>query len=146
MAGNFVIKDTNEDNVRFIPEPRFMRRLRRIKAVWNAFRFLARGGRFKVYLDFSGIDPRILKPVAVNIVHDGRVVDLEHERHNAVSAATTKLSRVAGLVLARDDEPGFRVKWGDGSRKEAWEQAGFDVTKAVPEFIVSPKDSEVRHG
>ncbi len=123
-----------------------MRRLRRIKAVWNAFRFLARGGRFKVFLDFSGIDPRILKPVAVNVGQDGRVLDLARERHNAIAAATTRLSRDAGLELARDDEPGFRVKWGDGSRKEAWEQAGFEVTKAVPEFIVSPKDSEVRRG
>lgn len=139
MAGNFVIKDTNEGNVRMIMEPRFMRRLRRVKAVWNAFRFLAQGGRFKVYLDFSGIDPRILKPVEVNISHDGRVLDLARERHNAVATATAKLSRVAGLELARDDEPGFRVKWGDSSKKEAWEDAGFEVTKAVQDFVVSPR-------
>lgn len=142
MSSRFIVRDSDEGNVRMIMEPRFMRRLRRVKAVWNAFVFLAQGGRFKVYLDFSGIDPRILKPVAVNISHDGRVLDLARERHGAVSAATTRLSRVAGLELARDDEPGFRVKWGDGSRKEAWEAAGFEVSRAVPQFIVSPKDSE----
>jgi len=139
MDSRFTIRDNNDDNVRLIREPRFMRRLGHIKAVWNAFVFLARGGRFKVYLDFSEIDSRILKPVAVNVDHDGRVLDLARERHNAVAEATTKLSRLAGLELAREDEPGFRVKWGDSSRKEAWENAGFDVTKAIRELIISPK-------
>lgn len=142
MASRFTLKD---NDMRLIAEPRFMRRLRHFKEIWNAFRFLARGGRFKVYLDFSGVDPRILKPVAVKISHDGRVLDLALERHNAVAEATTRLSRAAGLELARDDEPGFRVKWGDRSRKEAWEDAGFEVSQAVKEFIVSPKDAEVHH-
>ncbi len=42
--------------------------------------FLARGGKFKVFLDFSGIDLRILKLVRVNIIHDGQVVDVEQNR------------------------------------------------------------------
>jgi len=87
MADNFVIRDTEEGNVRWIAEPRYMRRLRRIKAVWQAAAFLARGGRFKVFLDYSGIDPRILKPVRVNIIHDGQVVDVENHRRNAVSSS-----------------------------------------------------------
>lgn len=145
MNSNFTVRDTTEGNVRWIMEPRFMRRLRRLKAVWNAFRFLAQGGRFKVYLDFSGIDPRILKPVEVTVSHDGRVLDLARERHNAVADAMTKMGRL-GIELAADGEPGFRVRWADGARKEAWEEKGYDVTHAVKEFIVSPKDSEVRHG
>jgi len=138
MDSRFTIRDNNDDNVRLIREPRFMRRLRHIKAVWSAFVFLARGGRFKVYLDFSGIDPRILKPVAVNIRHDGRVLDLECERHNAVAGSMTKMERF-GIELAKDDEPGFRVRWSDSARKEGWAEKGFDVTPAVPEWIVSPK-------
>ncbi len=139
MAEKFVIRDTDESKTRMIMEPRFLARLRRIKAVWNAAVFLARGGRFKVYLDFSGIDPRILKPVKVTIGHDGRILDLERERHNAVSSAMQRLSRLAGLTLAGDDEHGFRVKWNGWTRKTAWEEAGFDVTHTPTEFIVAPK-------
>jgi hypothetical protein len=139
MAEKFVIRDTDESKARMIMEPHFLARLRRIKAVWNAFRFLARGGRFKVYLDFSGIDPRVLKPVKVTIGHDGRVLDLERERHNAVAGSMARLARLAGLELARDDEPGFRVTWGDRSRTEAWEEAGFDVAQTPTVFVVTPK-------
>lgn len=146
MAGNFVIKDSAEDNVRFIPEPRFLARLRRLKAIWNAAVFLARGGRFKVYLDFSGVDPRILMPVRLFIHHDGTVLDVEQNRRNAVAQATNRISRLAGLTLAADDEPGFRVKWNGWTRKTAWEEAGFDVTHTPTEFIVSPKAEGVRHG
>lgn len=146
MAGNFVIKDSAEDNVRFIPEPQFLARLRRLKSIWDAAVFLARGGHLKVYLDFSGLDPRILKPVKITVTHNGRVVDVERERHNAVAQATNRISRLAGLTLAADDEPGFRVKWGESSRKEAWEDAGFDVTRTPDQFIVSPMAEGVRHG
>lgn len=139
MAENFVIRDGEEDKVRWIAEPRYMRRLRRLKAIWTAAVFLARGGRFKVFLDFSGIDPRILKPVRVNIIHDGQVVDVENDRHNAVSSSMQRMARTAGLTLARDDEPGFRVKWNGWTRKGAWEEAGFDVTHTPTDFIVSPK-------
>lgn len=55
MANPFVFIDGKESN-RPIPEPRFLARLRRLKDIWNAFKFLARGGKFKVFLDFSGID------------------------------------------------------------------------------------------
>lgn len=140
MAGNFVIRDTDESKTRMIMEPRFLARLRRLKAVWNAAVFLARGGRFKVYLDFGGIDPRVLKPVAVNIGHDGRVLDLERERRNAVSSAMQRMSRLAGLTLADDDEPGFRVKWTGWTRKTAWEEAGFDVAHTPKVFVVTPKE------
>ena len=139
MAEKFVIRDTDESKVRWIAEPRFLARLRRIKAVWNAAVFIARGGRFKVFLDFSGIDPRILKPVKVTIANDGRVVDVERERHNAVSSAMQRMARLAGLTLAGDDEPGFRVKWNGWTRKTAWEEAGFDVTHTPTEFIVAPR-------
>lgn len=139
MAEKFVIRDTDESKARMIMEPRFLARLRRIKAVWNAAVFIAQGGRFKVYLDFSGIDPRILKPVKVTIANDGRVVDVERERHNAVSSAMQRMSRLAGLTLAGDDEPGFRVKWNGWTRKTAWEEAGFDVTHTPTEFIVAPR-------
>lgn len=139
MAEKFVIRDTDESKARMIMEPRFLRRLRQLKSIWNAAVFLARGGRFKVYLDFSGIDPRILKPVKVTIANDGRVVDVERERHNAVSSAMQRMSRLAGLTLARDDEPGFRVKWNGWTRKGAWEEAGFDVTRTPTAFIVAPK-------
>lgn len=139
MAEKFVIRDTDESKMRWIAKPRFLARLRRIKAVWNAAVFIARGGRFKVFLDFSGIDPRILKPVKVTIANDGRVVDVERERHNAVSSAMQRMSRLAGLTLAGDDEPGFRVKWNGWTRKTAWEEAGFDVTHTPTEFIVAPR-------
>lgn len=139
MAEKFVIRDTDESKARMIMEPRFLARLRRIKAVWQAAAFLARGGRFKVFLDYSGIDPRILKPVRVNIIHDGQVVDVENHRHNAVSSSMQRMARTAGLTLARDDKPGFRVKWNGWTRKGAWEEAGFDVTHTPTEFIVSPR-------
>ncbi len=138
MANPFVFIDGKESN-RLIPEPHIFRRIRRAKEVWNAFKFLVRGGKLKVYLDFSGIDPRILKPVKVTIGHDGRILDLERERHNAVSSAMQRLSRLAGLTLAGDDEHGFRVKWNGWTRKTAWEEAGFDVTHTPTEFIVAPK-------
>ena len=139
MAENFVIRDDEEDKVRWIAEPRYMRRLRRLKAIWNAAVFLARGGRFKVFLDYSGIDPRIVHPVRLFIHHDGTVLDVERSRHAAVSSSLNKVARTAGLTLARDDEPGFRVKWNGWTRKTAWEEAGFDVTHTPTEFIVSPK-------
>jgi len=139
MADNFVIRDTEEGNVRWIAEPRYMRRLRRLKAIWNAAVFLARGGRFKVFLDYSGIDPRIVHPVRLFIPHDGTVLDVERSRHAAVSSSLNKMARQAGLTLARDDEPGFRVKWNGWTRKTAWEEAGFDVAHTPTEFIVAPK-------
>ena len=117
MADNFVIRDTEEGNVRWIAEPRYMRRLRRLKAIWNAAVFLARGGRFKVFLDYSGIDPRIVHPVRLFIHHDGTVLDVERSRRTAVSSSLNKVARTAGLTLARDDEPGFRVKWNGWTRK-----------------------------
>ena len=52
---------------------------------------VARGGRFKVFLDYSGIDPCILKPVRANIIHDGQVVDVENYRHNAVSSSMQRM-------------------------------------------------------
>ena len=144
MADNFVIRDTEEGNVRWIAEPRFLRRLRRLKSIWNAAVFLARGGRFKVFLDYSGIDPRIVHPVRLFIHHNGTVVDVERSRHAAVSSSLNKVARQAGLTLARDDEPGFRVRWAGSARKAAWEEAGFDVTHTPTEFIVAPKG--VTHG
>lgn len=144
MAENFVIKDTEESNVRWIAEPRFLARLRRLKAIWTAAVFLARGGRFKVFLGYSGIDPRIVSPVRLFIHHDGTVLDVERRRHAAVSSSLNKVARTAGLTLARDDEPGFRVKWNGWTRKGAWEEAGFDVSATPTEFIVTPK--EAHHG
>ena len=139
MAEKFVIRDTDESKACMIMEPRFLARLRRLKAIWNAAVFLARGGRFKVFLDYSGIDPRIVHPVRLFIHHDGTVLDVERSRHAAVSSSLNKVARTAGLTLARDDEPGFRVKWNGWTRKTAWEEAGFDVTHTPTEFIVSPK-------
>jgi hypothetical protein len=132
--------DTNA--VRWSMEPAFLRRWRRIKAIWNAFKFLARGGKFKVFLDFTGIDPRILKPVKITIAHDGRVVDLERERHNAVAGAMGRMTRLAGLTLAKDDEPGFRVRWTDTAQKIAWKDSGFDVS-AAPDRLFITQDSKV---
>ena len=139
MAEKFVIRDTDESKARMIMEPRFLARLRRLKAIWNAAVFLARGGRFKVFLDYSGIDPRIVHPVRLFIHHDGTVLDVERSRRTAVSSSLNKVARTAGLTLARDDEPGFRVKWNGWTRKTAWEEAGFDVTHTPTEFIVSPR-------
>lgn len=48
------------------------------------------------------------------------------------------MSRLAGLTLAGDGEPGFRVKWNGWTRKTAWAEAGFDVTHASAECIVAP--------
>ncbi len=138
MANPFVFIDGKESN-RLIPEPRIMRRIRRAKEVWNAFKFLVRGGKFKVYLDFSGVDPRVLKPVWTNIIHDGQVVDVERYRHNAVAGAMTRMGRDAGLVLAADDEPGFRVRWSEAAKGTAWEEAGFDVTREPTRVVVQPK-------
>lgn len=144
MAKPFVFIDGKEGNDgRMIPEPKFYRRIRRAKEIWNAFMFLARGGKFKVHLDFSEIDPRILKPVRLFVVNDGMVVDVEFYRRNAVAGSARKME-VAGLTLAADDEPGFRVRWRDYSRKGAWEAAGFEVSATPTEFIVSPK--EAHHG
>lgn len=132
--------DTNAG--RWIMEPTFLRRWRRIKAIWDAFKFLVRGGKFKVFLDFTGIDPRIVKPVKITIANDGRVVDVERERHNAVSSAMQRMSRLAGLTLAGDDEPGFRVRWADAARKAAWKESGFDVSVAPDRMFVT-LDSKV---
>jgi hypothetical protein len=127
---------------RVILEPAILRRWRHVKAVWNGFMFLARGGKFRVFLDLSGIDPRIVRPVKIFIPHDGWVVDVERSRRNAVSSATDKISRLAGLTLAKDDEPGFRVRWADSARKLAWEETGFDVTWTPDKLIVSPKGED----
>ena len=67
------------------------------------------------------------------------MVDLENNRHNAVSSSMQRMARLAGLALAGDDEPGFRVKWNRWTRKGTWEEAGFDVTHTPTEFIVVPK-------
>lgn len=136
--------DVREDAnaVRWIREPAFLRQLRRLKTTWNAFKFLAHGGKFKVFLDFTGLDPRILKPVKVTIGHDGRVVDLDLERHNAVVSASRAMEK-AGLCLAGDDEPGFRVRWRDYSRKNAWEEAGFDVSAAPDRLYVTKTEAQV---
>ena len=139
MAEKFVIRDTDESKARMIMEPRFLARLRRIKAIWNAAVFLARGGRFKVFLDYSGIDPRIVHPVRLFIHHDGPALDVERSRRAAVSSPLNKVARTAGLSLARDDEPGFRVKWNGWTRGAAWEEAGFDVSRTTGKFIVQPK-------
>lgn len=138
MANPFVFIDGKESN-RLIPEPRIIRRIRRAKEVWNAFKFLVRGGKFKVYLDFSGIDPRILRPAKVTVTSDGRVVDLAFEQRNAIAGAMTRMGRLAGLELAQDDEPGFRVRWSESARGTAWEEVGFDVTREPTRVVVQPK-------
>lgn len=108
----------NSESPRWIMEPKLYSRWRRIKEVVGAFAFLLRGGKFKVVLDFSKIDPRIVGPVSVTVSRNGRVVDLEHERRNAVAESSAKLAQLAGLDLAKDDDPdGFRVKWGQTARK-----------------------------
>lgn len=140
MAEKFVIHDSPEDNPRWIAEPPFLARLRRLKAIWSAFRFLLRGGKFKVYLDYSGVDPRILKPSKILVGRDGIVVDVEQYRQNAVNAGYRAAAR-GGLVPAKDDEPGFRVRWCGSSRGDAWKDAGFDVTKAPEGYFVSPKEA-----
>lgn len=118
MADRSVTRDDRDDNPRWIIEPKLLRRWRGIKDVWEAFAFLLRGGKFKVVLDFSKIDPRILGPVSVTVSRNGRVVDLEHERRNAVASSSAKLARLAGLDLAKDDDPdGFRVKWAKAARE-----------------------------
>ena len=138
MANPFVFIDGKESN-RLIPEPRILRRIRRVKEVWNAFKFLARGGKLKVYLDFSGVDPRILRPVKITVTNDGRVVDLGLEQRNAIAGAMTRLFRDAGLTLAADDEPGFRVRWSESAQGKAWEEVGFDVTREPTRVVVQPK-------
>lgn len=138
MANPFVFIDGKESN-RLIPEPRIIRRIRRAKEVWNAFKFLVRGGNFKVFLDFSEIDPRILQPVKVTVTSDGRVVHLGLEQRNAIAGAITRMGRDAGLVLAADDEPGFRVRWSESAQGKAWEEVGFDVTREPTRVIVQPK-------
>ena len=111
----------NNDNLRWIAEPELYRRWRRIKDFWRAFVFLARGGKFKVVLDFSGIDPRILGGAETFIVRDNQVVDLARYRYNAIAESASKMNRLAGLTLAADDDPdGFRVKWAGTTRDEAW--------------------------
>lgn len=138
MANPFVFIDGKESN-RLIPEPRIMRRIRRIKEVWNAFKFLVRGGKFKVFLDFSGIDPRILRPAKITVTNDGRVVDLAFEQRNAIAGTMNRMGRLAGLELAQDDEPGFRVRWSESAQGKAWEEAGFDVTREPTRVVVQPK-------
>ncbi|MFU2208739.1 hypothetical protein [Solidesulfovibrio sp. C21] len=138
MANPFVFIDGKESN-RLIPEPRIFRRIRRAKEVWNAFKFLVRGGKFKVFLDFSGVDPRILKPVKVTVTNDGRVVNVENERRGAVACSIGKIFRDSGLTLASDDEPGFRVRWSEPAQGKAWEEVGFDVTREPIRVVVQPK-------
>jgi hypothetical protein len=112
----------DSDNQRWIPEPKLYRRLRRIKDVWRAFRFLLGGGKFRIRLDFTGVDPLILKQPKVYIVEDGQVVDLAHFRHNARGMTWNKA--LADLQPAAADDPdGFRVKWTDNARKRAMEGA-----------------------
>jgi hypothetical protein len=139
MADEFVIHGPDNDNPRMIFEPAFLARLRRLKAVWSAFRFLASGGKFKIYLDFSGIDPRALKPVKIPFAYDGIVVDVERHRQNAVASSLQRAVRLAGLVPAKDGEPGFRVKWGGEARKESWEESGFDVTRTPEGYSAIPR-------
>jgi len=138
MANPFVFIDGKESN-RLIPEPRIFHRIRRAKEVWNAFKFLVRGGKLKVYLDFSHVDPRILRPVKITVTSDGRVVDVEHERSNAVACSMGRMFREAGLTLASDDEAGFRVRWSESAQGTAWEDAGFDVTREPTRVVVQPK-------
>lgn len=137
MSNPFVFLDGNESN-RFIPEPRILRRIRRIKEVWNAAVFLVRGGKFKVYLDFSGVDPHALRPVRLFVHRDGMVIDVEQYRRNLVANAARRLE-AAGLHLAKEGEPGFRVFWGEMARAKSWEEAGFDVTRTPVDVIVQPK-------
>ncbi|MBF0480706.1 MAG: hypothetical protein HQK81_07505 [Desulfovibrionaceae bacterium] len=86
-----------------------MVRIRRIKELWNAFMFLARGGKFKVFLDFSGVDPRISKLATVYIGSPGRVVDVENVRRNAIAST---FHRINDLMPAKPGDPGaFLVKW-----------------------------------
>jgi hypothetical protein len=61
IADRSVPRDDRDDKPRWIVEHKLLRRWRRIKDVWRTFVFLARGGKFKVVLDFSRIDPRILE-------------------------------------------------------------------------------------
>lgn len=138
MADKSVVHESPEGNARWIIEPPFLARLRRLKAIWNAFRFLLGGGKFKVYLDLSGIDPRVLKPSKLLVGRDSMVVDVERHMDNAVNAGYRAASRV-GLVPAKDDEPGFRVKWGGSARGDAWKDAGFDVGRGPDRYYVSPK-------
>ena len=73
-----------------------------------------------------------------------KVVLVEQKRTNAVNSALNKMSTTGGLTLAADDEPGFRVKWRDWSRKTAWEDAGFEVSATPTNFIVTHR--EARNG
>ncbi|WP_461209459.1 hypothetical protein [Desulfocurvus sp. DL9XJH121] len=146
MASQFVVEDTDEDNVRWIAEPRLYRKARQLKGIWNAFKFLAHGGKFKEFLDFSGIDSRIISPVQVTISHDGQVVDVKGRYDNAVSSAQERLASLSGLILAGDDEPGFRVRWNDSARGDAWKDAGLGVAQAPGKFIVQPKGLSDRPG
>ncbi len=139
MAKPFVFIDGKEGNDgRMIPEPKLYRRIRRAKEIWNAFKFLARGGKFKIYLDFSGVDPHAIKPVRIFAYRDGMVIDVEQHRRNLVANASRRIQDV-GLHLAKEDEPGFRVAWGELARAKAWEAAGFEVTRTPVDVIVQPK-------
>lgn len=120
MADRSVTRDDGNDNWRWMEEPALYRRWRRVKEVWRAFRFLLKGGKFKIVLDFSGVDPFILKQPWVYIGADGQVVNLENERHNARAATWSKA--LVGLRPADADDPdGFRVKWADTARENARE-------------------------
>ena len=139
MARKLVVVEGEESKERMIPEPKLFRRLRQARAVWSAFKFLARGGRFRVYLDLSGVDARIVKPVSLNLLRDGAVVDVGTRLKNARIAATEGMDVVAGLELAKDDEPGFRVKWTDKAKKTAWEAAGFEAWTSPTALNIRPK-------
>lgn len=129
-----------DNSPRWIVEPSFLVRLRRIKAVWHAFKFLARGGKFKVHLDFSGLDPRAITPVVLNVGCDRRV-DVTELHRQAVQGARQKLSQGAGLLLAQPGEPGaFMVKWSTHAHAREWKERGFNVAQLPDELVVSQKE------
>lgn len=120
MAERNLSRDMDDGNARWIMEPGYVRRLRRMREVWAAFVFLARGGQFKVKLDFSDVDKRVLAPVSVSIRRDGQVIDVYREKGNALTASNQRLQRQGGVMLARPDDPeAFLVKWAPSSKKAA---------------------------
>jgi hypothetical protein len=103
----------SSDDPRFIVEPPLLARIRRIKDVWRAFRFLLNGGKFRVVVDCVGLDPRIHRDAGqkVFVWNDGQVIRVADHVSNAMASS---LSKRLGpdLTLAKDDDPdGFRVKW-----------------------------------